>query len=496
MIEDLDRSWYQQEPDSYEWDLTGDGHVDATGPKVTHEVDEPVGKTVTLWVTIDGETYETQQELLVDEAPEFRIQDADADLIPIYDGIPGVDEAAPPGSTIDVDVEIGNEGELSGSRELELTIYSEDDEPLLVETREVFVEKGETTQTQLSIDLSKGTFEEDERYTYLVDVDDIVGHAQGGQFQLIDDTRIEVASFHIPPAGYHTLEEDQILEGDFEEGVDDLRFTLRPKNDDINWREISMAEYSLLLDGDPVKEGDDPTIDGLDLTGTEPGTYTFTSKFDVDERFELEPLDPAEQRAESLEYEWEDDTLTLDFEVIKEPTRDVKDVSVPDEIYVGKEVEVAATVENTGDLNPEYFDRTPREYPQYVVAEIDTESVNETVALDPGETHTVTLSHVFEEPGEYEFKVNNETVETVSVIEEASDDDSDDEVPDTDDAAGSDDGDSEATGDDTSTVQEVDTQDDDDGMPGFTVFGVIIASLSILVGRAITRRGSVDSGTI
>lgn len=143
-IEELDRTWYPETPTSYEWDLTGDGEIDGTGPTVS--TTDPAG-TVTLYVTMDGETYEAEQDLLT-QAPDLSVASTAVDETTLADG-----------ESVTVTVSVENSGEDPGSESFDLLV---DDD--VVETQTVEVADGET------VDL---TFEHefDEQGTYEIAVD-------------------------------------------------------------------------------------------------------------------------------------------------------------------------------------------------------------------------------------------------------------------------------------------------------------------------------------
>jgi len=139
VIEKLDREWYPSEPTDYEWDLTGNGEIDETGAVVTTE--EPADE-VTLFVTVDGETHEVTQELLVGEA-EFSIDEQSLETDEVQ-----VDENAVVTATV------SNTGDAPGEKQLAI---ADSETTLTNETMELEPDEEETVE--LSVPMTEsGTY--------------------------------------------------------------------------------------------------------------------------------------------------------------------------------------------------------------------------------------------------------------------------------------------------------------------------------------------------
>lgn len=179
-IEELDRTWYPETPSNYEWDLTGDGEIDATGQTVS-TVDP--AETVTLHVTVNGQTYEAEQELLK-RTPELSVTATEIEETTFEHG-----------DSLTVSVDIENTGEDPGSDEFALQVDGE-----VVDTQEVSVDDSE--QTQISFDHELG---EEGSYNIAVEDEDI------GEVTVLGPADVELTELSFASDRF-TVDEDIIIE--------------------------------------------------------------------------------------------------------------------------------------------------------------------------------------------------------------------------------------------------------------------------------------------
>lgn len=172
VIEAIDRTWYTGEVQSYEWDFDDDGDIDATGPTVTRTIEDPVGKAVTLYVTVDGEQHKVTQTLLPATSPKYNIQSVEAGAGAFRYTGSNTPIAAVPGQGLSIDVPVSNDGSVSGTKSAKLvfrevaadTTYRN----VVVDRTTVDIPPGETETLTLSHDLEDiGT--ENPRYQIYMD---------------------------------------------------------------------------------------------------------------------------------------------------------------------------------------------------------------------------------------------------------------------------------------------------------------------------------------
>ncbi len=169
----LDRSWYDGEAEAYEWDFDGDGEIDATGPTVTRTIDDPASTTVTLYVTVDGERYRAEQDLLdssmalsesaVNPAFEVTQIERGAGLNLHFDD-ESVDYEAAPGQTVGLDLTVENNG-IAGSQQIEFYLNGEQ-----LDSRQLNLDGSE--RREISVDHTIPDGLESGSYEYEVRIDD------------------------------------------------------------------------------------------------------------------------------------------------------------------------------------------------------------------------------------------------------------------------------------------------------------------------------------
>ncbi len=164
-IEQLGKSWYDGEANSYEWDFDGDGEIEATGPTVTRTIDDPANTTVTLYVTIDGERHRAEQDLLDSSMalgrtalePVFEVTDVKRAAGLTYPADRDADHRGFAGVESTLNVTVHNRG-ITGSETVELRLADR-----TVATRQL--DLGANGARQLSVehvipaDLDPGTYE-------------------------------------------------------------------------------------------------------------------------------------------------------------------------------------------------------------------------------------------------------------------------------------------------------------------------------------------------
>jgi len=164
-VEELDRSWYNGEASSYEWDFDGDGEIDATGPTVTRPVADPANTTVTLYVTVDGERRTAEQRLLDSSMalersavePVFRLADVTPGKGLRFASDLEADRKTIAGTSVTLNATVENAG-IVGSEQVDVTLG---DRSLGSQT--VALEGGERRRVKVSgtvpRDLEVGTYD-------------------------------------------------------------------------------------------------------------------------------------------------------------------------------------------------------------------------------------------------------------------------------------------------------------------------------------------------
>ncbi|WP_134671880.1 PGF-CTERM sorting domain-containing protein [Halorussus marinus] len=164
-IEELGRSWYDGEADSYEWDFDGDGQIEATGPTVTRTVDDPANATVTLYVTVDGERRRAEQDLLdasmgLDRTAResvFDVSDVERGAGLTYPADRDADHRAFAGATVSLNLTVHNRG-IAGTETVDVRFADRQ-----VSSQRLALDAGETRQISLDhaipADLEPGAYD-------------------------------------------------------------------------------------------------------------------------------------------------------------------------------------------------------------------------------------------------------------------------------------------------------------------------------------------------
>ncbi|WP_336037835.1 hypothetical protein [Halobacterium yunchengense] len=438
-IEALDRAWYNGDLEAVEWDVDGDGEVESSGESASFTVDDPT-EPVTMYATVDGETYEVERRLLVDDPPEYAVESVtpgDGAWENTNRGT--VDAVVVPGQTATVDVAVANDGEFGDETSVELVGDGE-----LLASERVDVGAGERATAELTFELPADT----ELGTHSYDL-----RTETSEREL----RLEVA-------------ESPTLSFDEDRGIG------LANSDQLD----AGASTELVLRNGIVSE-DVTQYDGLDVavdvgvfygdtrvaTRTlpfEPGWDTQTVEVPVveesgDHELRVEILDDSGVLAV------EDGELRTDVTVTEAPVPDVESVDVESPVSAGEEFPVGVDVTNDGDLNGEVA----------VEVTIGDETVTGSRDVDAGETETVWTSAVVDEPGTYDVRVDGTVLSEVDV--EAA------ESTTTDDASTGTESTANATADGDEPADETATQTPAGGESGGSVpgFGVWTAGVALAV---------------
>ncbi len=483
-IEAIDRSWYDGEVEAYEWDFDGDGEIDATGPTVTRTIDDPVDKTVTLYVTIDGERYEASQTLLPAVSPEYGIESVEEGPGTFeYTGIDSWGEvAATQGQNFTLDTTIDNSGGVGGAETAELLFRGE-----VVDTTTVSVASGDSRTVTLSHDLPDDI--EPGNHRYQVRVGDSTSREK--PVYVVEKAVVEVA-----PHGGMSVGADDRGGLTVELPADD-ETTVHVPVKITEPGDLSLStEMELYLDGELIDETGVAATSGRDTADfemdlpDEPGEY------------ELRAVLPNEQGVLSGTTEV---SKTLEVEGDeREDTGTIGDESLS--AACGPDLEESCQISVEPDDPPETV--TVGEPVSFDVVVQREEARAETIALevdvgDSGSTTQrqtrsdgsvqLTVSEVFEEPGEYDVSVEGKHVHTIAVREEGASDESSDgdrendqssneESTENGSGSGTEDG-SEGRDDDADDGDGA--TDSDSSTPGF---GLVAAAFSIALSLVGARR--------
>lgn len=413
VIEDLGRSWYPEQPDSYEWDFDGDGDIEATGPVVSRTIDDPKNTTVTLFVTVDGKRWKAAQDLLDSSmAPD---QTARGPLLEVT-GVSGFDAPADrdadfqavAGQQAALDVNIANRG----APRTETVTVSIDGRPVAQRS----LEFAQRTTEQLSLshaiprDLEPGVYE------YEITVD---GQTLERTIYVREPAlSLELDSLAVPDGNSELLRTGKVKPGK------EIRLTVVPTAHD---EEIQLSEAVAFSFGDRETTEREVTFDGdsnpveISLTApAETGTYQLRGTAVDDEA----PVDGFPRRltvtdsvgiaqVDSVSGECSLNLTSINLDSVS--TADSEEAREPENVSVinpGDEVTyVIKALRNDGCPS------TP-ELPLTVGGEAVTTSEQGWITRQ----YTFTVTRTFESAGDYEIRAGGTRLSTLTVTADSGDD--------------------------------------------------------------------------
>ena len=503
----------------YRWDFTSDGEFDNTtaGPETNWTFDEADEYEVTLEVEDEaGETAQTTETVLVEEAeeaePNTTVVDASLNVTDVT-----VNE------TVAVTATVENVGDAAGEHTAELIV-----DGTLTDTQTVTVDPGETEtvtfehqfydigEYELTVDdvtagtvtvsdpqpnlsvtgvsLSDDDIDEGSAVTVTAEIAN-TGDAPGEYIAAleIDGTVEDTETVEVEPGETEVVEFTHTFEdaGEYEVSVDGFAAgtvtvneasTPSPPPSPSPVPDISVVDVS--VDETTTVAGEDVTVTvTLENTGDADGDYEVT--LDVDDAQvdsatasvsagETTELSFVHTFEEAGEYEVrvsdvQAGTVTVEHASDDpEPARfDVTQLTPSISIdEPGDSASISATVENTGDE----LDT------QTVEVTLDGDVVHEAdVTLETGETHTVSIdleTEALDYGATYEYTVSTEDNSETGVLDV---------------------GDQSAGDGDGSDAAEDETDDADDGLPGFGVTAAVLALVSAILLATCGRRSRSSS---
>ncbi|UHQ96246.1 hypothetical protein [Natrinema halophilum] len=482
-IEAIGRTWYNGEVESYEWDFDSDGEIDATGPTVTRTIEDPVDKTVTLYVTVDGERLEAAQTLLPAVAPKYSIQSVEEGTGTFdYSGSDSWgDIAAVPGQNLTVDVAVGNDGGVGGSETVELLFRGE-----VVDSTRVTVASGETRPVTLSHGLPDGL--EAGNHRYQIQMGGV--QSQEDVVYIVEKVTADLSPQYGGISVESSLKGGTNIETPVSTGTSTTVHVPAAITDPYG---LSLpVEMKLYLDGELVGQkvttiSSSSVSEGFDITTPEdPGEYELRAVIS-DER---DVLDGSTETTHTLVVQ---DKSRLDQPVVARCGPELRDycsiliesVEAPETVEVGTEAEF--------DVNVRWKEDHIDSLPFSIEAGVGEQTEQIETEMNPDGTGQITVTETFEETGEYTVTVRGLVVHRVTVAEEVEtapeDSDSDGGGSDTDSLA---DGSTADDGSDRGTSSENRSEDADNSdsvsdlsTPGF---GVITVVLSVVLAILILQR--------
>ena len=272
-----------------------------------------------------------------------------------------------PGDTIDITADVENIGKQSGTHTAELLV-----DGTVIDETNVTLDGGESEKIAFS-----HTFEELGEYNVSVN-DALAGTVTVGDPTTPPELPTPVGTFDLSEIEFTKTQ--VALSEEFE-----VRTTFRNVGDATETETIELIRNGEVVDSQEltIDPGEKQTIT-VAQTIDEPGTYEY--------EINGVPIGSVEVQDRP-----------------GEATFEISDAELSEhEIAPGEEIDITATVDNVGAQSGTH------------TAEllVDGSVVDEVeVTVDGGESETITFSHVFEEPGEYEVSVDEVSAGTVTVVE-------------------------------------------------------------------------------